>query len=430
MFKFLGMLVAGIMTSFYFFPFFFKAFPILNTKNTMAVVGVFLLGVQLSKFRENFLNKEWLQIVGIALLVSLVGFISVTLNNTPDYTYTTYIVSMFVWLSAAFSVLMLMQWVHKEVRISTIISYLVAVCVFQCVMALWIDSSIVLKTFVDAYIEQEQDFLNTEGVNRLYGIGARLDVAGSRFSAVLAMMAFLLMWKKNIKGVLSIYYVTAFIFISIVGNMIARTTTVGMGLAVMYIILMTYKQNGNKETLKWIFWIICLAIPILVVLYNNNAETRRLMRFAFEGFFSLAEKGEWDVSSNERLMKVMVVFPDNLKTWLIGDGYFINPRETDPYFTGKITGGYYMGTDIGYLRFIFYFGVIGLLTFMAFFYKVTHTCIRFFGEYKHLFVMFLAINFIVWLKVATDIFLVFALFLMLEFSNKVCIKNTPYESKL
>ena len=67
---------------------------------------------------------------------------------------------------------------------------------------------------------------------------------------------------------------------------------------------------------------------------------------------------------------------------------------------------------------------------MAFFYKVTHTCIRFFGEYKHLFVMFLAINFIVWLKVATDIFLVFALFLMLEFSNKVCIKNTLYESKL
>lgn len=430
MLKYIGILIVGILTSFYFFPFSFKIFPILNTKNAMAVVGVFLLGLQLSKFRENVLNKEWLQIVGIALLVSLVGFISITINNTPDYTYTTYVVSMFVWLSAALCVLMPMQWVHKEVRISTIINYLIAVSVFQCVMALWIDNSIAVKAFVDAHIEQGQDFLNMNNVKRLYGIGANLDVAGSRFSTVLVMLAFLLMRNDHTKRLLGICHMIAFIFICIVGNMIARTTTVGMVLAIMYIVLMSCKQNGNKKTLKWLFGVICLTIPIIVTLYNNNIETRRLMRFAFEGFFSLAERGEWNVSSNNRLMDVMVVFPDNLKTWIIGDGYFINPREIDPYFTGEITGGYYMGTDIGYLRFIFYFGGIGLLTFMFFFCKVTQICISFFCEYKHLFMMFLAINFIVWLKVSTDIFLVFALFLMLEFSNKVCIKNTPYESKL
>lgn len=430
MLKYIAVLIVGILTSFYFFPFSFKILPILNTKNAMAVVGVFLLGVQLSKFRDNFLNKEWLQVVGIALLVSLVGFVSITFNNTPDYTYTTYIVSMFVWLSAAFCVLMFMQWVHKEVLIPTIINYLIAVSVFQCVMALWIDNSIAVKAFVDAHIEQGQDFLNMNNVKRLYGIGANLDVAGSRFSTVLVMLAFLLMRNNHTKRLLGICHMIAFIFICIVGNMIARTTTVGMVLAIMYIVLMSCKQNGNKKTLKWLFGFICLIIPILVALYNNNIETRRLMRFAFEGFFSLAEKGEWNVSSNNRLMDVMVVFPDNLKTWIIGDGYFINPREIDPYFTGEITGGYYMGTDIGYLRFIFYFGFIGLLTFMFFFYKVTHICIRFFCEYKYLFMMFLGINFIVWLKVSTDIFLVFALFLMLEFSNKVCIKNTPYESKL
>ena len=430
MLKYLGILITGCITSFYYFPFSFKAFPAQNTKNMMAAVGLVLICLQLIKVGKNVFAKDWIQIFTYAGIVSLIGLISITINNTPDYTYAFYIRIMILWLCAAFCVLMLMQWVHKEVRISTIISYLVAVCVFQCVMALWIDNSIAVKAFVDAHIEQGQDFLNMNNVKRLYGIGANLDVAGSRFSAVLAMISFLLMRKDTAKEIVSIYYVIAFIFICIAGNMIARTTTVGMVLAIMYIVLMSCKQNGNKKTLKWIFWIACLAIPILVVLYNNNAETRRLMRFAFEGFFSLAEKGEWEVSSNDRLMEVMVVFPDNLKTWLIGDGYFNNPINTDPYFTGKITGGYYMGTDIGYLRFIFYFGIIGLLTFMAFFYKVTHTCIRFFCEYKHLFMMFLAINFIVWLKVSTDIFLVFALFLILDFSNKVCIKNTPYERKL
>lgn len=62
----------------------------------------------------------------------------------------------------------------------------------------------------------------------------------------------------------------------------------------------------------------------------------------------------------------MYVFPDNLKTWIIGDGYFSNPYNTDPFYIGTRSRGYYMGTDVGYLRFIFYFGLIGLSAFIAF----------------------------------------------------------------
>lgn len=71
-----------------------------------------------------------------------------------------------------------------------------------------------------------------------------------------------------------------------------------------------------------------------------------------------------------------------------------------------------MGTDVGYLRFIFYFGTLGLAAFSIFMGKVTQLCIRQFKEYKIVFLMFLAVNFIVWFKVATDVFLIFALFLM------------------
>jgi hypothetical protein len=81
---------------------------------------------------------------------------------------------------------------------------------------------------------------------------------------------------------------------------------------------------------------------------------------------------------------------------------------------GPRFGGYYMATDVGYLRFIFYFGVIGLALFIAFFCKSTQICIRRFIEYKMFFLMLVAVNFIVWFKVATDIFLVFALFLCIN----------------
>ena len=109
-------------------------------------------------------------------------------------------------------------------------------------------------------------------------------------------------------------------------------------------------------------------------------------------------------------LKNMLVFPDNLKTWLIGDGYMENPR-IDPYYTGKIHGGYYMSTDIGYLRFIFYFGIVGLFLFQLFLWKTTQVCVQRFRGYALLFLMILAVNMIGWVKVSTDIFLVFALFL-------------------
>lgn len=45
--------------------------------------------------------------------------------------------------------------------------------------------------------------------------------------------------------------------------------------------------------------------------------------------------------------------PENTRTWIIGDGYCGDPNN-DPYYIGpQPKGGYYMGTDVGYMRFIF-----------------------------------------------------------------------------
>lgn len=76
--------------------------------------------------------------------------------------------------------------------------------------------------------------------------------------------------------------------------------------------------------------------------------------------------------------------------------------------------GYYQNTDIGYLRFIFYFGIFGLIAFIWYFIKVGTTCVKRFISHRLLFATLLLLNFIIWCKVSTDIFLVFALFLCLR----------------
>ena len=416
MLRFLAIILIGILTSFYFFPFEFAILPGANTKMIMAGMSLIVLGMNLTKNRAATINRDFLIISILACLVSLAGLVSVAYNETNDYTYATYIVSMWVWLGGAYLTISCMRWLHDKVSVSLVANYLIVVCVAQCVIALLIDNFPAVEDFVKTYIAGF-DWVGFEQLDeggRLYGIGATLDVAGSRFSAVLTMIAFLIV--KSVAASnhkLTIWYLLAFGFITIVGNMMARTTIVGVGLSCLYWLWAT-KETENKSVLwRYISAMICVALVITIFLYNRNEVFKDDIRFAFEGFFSLAETGEWDVSSNDRL-RDMYVFPDNLKTWIVGDGYIENPYFRDPYYMGPRFGGYYMATDVGYLRFIFYFGVIGLALFIAFFCKSTQICIRRFIEYKMFFLMLVAVNFIVWFKVATDIFLVFALFLCIN----------------
>lgn len=431
MWKVLKVLVAGIAVSCYFFPFEFTFLPGVNTKMAMAGVGLILYVIDLAKGRIGQINSSGFQIAIIAALVSLCGLVSVIYNNTNDYTYATYIVSMFVWLGGAYTAIKIVKWLHGYVSVELMCNYLIGICVGQCVLALMIDSIPSFRIIVDRYVVGF-DFVDTEMLGkagRLYGIGAALDVAGSRFASVLVIIAVMLQQLSTSRYSKYMWaYFAAFIIISVVGNMMARTTTVGVIVTFAYwgltsgIFSMSLKKD-NIRIWKYLICSLCVALPLIIHLYSTNQQFHDNLRFGFEGFFSIAETGKWETNSNN-ILKNMVVFPDNTKTWLIGDGYFENPTYRDPYYVGPSHGGYYKNTDIGYLRFLFYFGVVGLTTFILYFLKVTKTCAERFPKYSVMFMLLLCINMIVWFKVSTDIFLVFALFLCVSM-----YENKEYEIK-
>lgn len=421
------MVITMVITSFYFFPFEFVFLPGINTKMAMAAVGLVLLGVQMAQSRSAVLNRDFFTLSLWAFGVSLAGFVAVVYNDTHDYTYASYVMSMWVWAGAAYVVMELIRKVHGKISVELVAHYLIAVCVLQCILALLIDRIPAFEQAVNSVVSGLGFVeLNTlSETERLYGIGASLDVAGTRFSAVLVMIAFLVTRLESKKQNLYLpFYIIAVFIIGVVGNMMSRTTTVGLILFIVYLFyesrFFTSKITANaKSLLGWLAGSLLVLMPILIYLYHTDMDIRNNLRFAFEGFFSLAEKGRWDVHSNEILMN-MYVFPDNLKTWIIGDGYFENPyySDSEPYYVGPKMGGYYMGTDVGYLRFIFYFGLIGLFVFSYFMWLSGKVCMQKFKKEKALFVLLLMVHFIVWLKVATDIFLVFALFLVFGSEDK------------
>ncbi len=409
-----GVLLTGALFSMYYFPFQFLALPGINTKALLAAAGLVVLAFSMAKGEWNIVNVETFKLTVYAAAVSLVGVFSITYNNTPDTAYATYIISFFVWLSAAFAVTYIMRRVHGYLSVALICRYVIAICVFQCVVAMCNEFYPPLKMFLDSHIYQEQDLLNS--VHRMYGLGASLDTAGIRFSCALVMIAYLVINQNDTsKSQIIVPLILSYLTIAVVGNMVARTTSVGVIVSFLYLVYKTDLHRLNVSDVsvrfwRWMILILVCAVPVMVYLYNNNAIIHSNLRFAFEGIFNYFERGELSTSSTDRL-KTMYVFPETVKTWLVGDGYFSDPRFTDPYFTGKIVGGYYMGTDVGYLRFIFYFGLVGLAAFSLFMVRAATVCAGRLRGQKALVYLLLLINFLVWLKVATDIFLVFALFL-------------------
>ena len=92
---------------------------------------------------------------------------------------------------------------------------------------------------------------------------------------------------------------------------------------------------------------------MLIIVFNYIDP--QILIWAFELFFNWFEYGEITSDSTEQLQG-MYIWPDSLSTYLIGDGLY------------NLSDGYYMGTDVGYLRLLYYGGIPIIAAF--FFYPI------------------------------------------------------------
>ena len=412
--KFILVILAGIITSLFIFPFNLPFLSDVNTKMVIAAVGLVLFSLDLMRGREFVISRDFIIFSIICILVSVWTYLIITLNNTIDTSYAQYIISAWVWMGGAYTVVWVIKAIHGKASVELIGQYLVFVSVVQCLLAYAMTLSPSLKSFVDSLMGNAADFMGpAEG--RIYGLGAALDPSGLRFAAVLVILAHLIHeTNSETDRALETLYIVSFFIINIIGNMISRSTIIGLGVALLYWILLFFIEKKQRYLSGfWVTAAICAAVSIglIVVLYQTDFAFRNNLRFGFEGFFALAEKGYWETNSTN-ILKGMVVWPESLKTWLIGDGLFFNAEGTPDRF-GQLETGFYMDTDIGYLRYIFYFGSIGLLLLTAVFVQMTATCCRMLGKHSLLFILILLVNMVGWVKVSSDIIMIFAPFFVL-----------------
>ena len=182
------------------------------------------------------------------------------------------------------------------------------------------------------------------------------------------------------------------------------TTSVGLFLGIVYLICSTgifrLVIKGRYIRLYSILGGMLIVFTMLsVYLYNNDPFFYKNIRFAFEAFFNWVETGELRTDSTDKLNTMMWVWPEDVKSWIIGTGLFAN---------------FVYSTDIGYCRFILYCGLIGFGTFVLFF--VYNACVFAwkFPSFRLFSFVLLSLSFIIWMKVATDLFFIYALFYCLD----------------
>ena len=118
--KIIQVLLTLVLTSFFFFPFYTTFLPTINTKMIVAALGGILLLVKLARTGSAQIDKGIFSVSLWAALVSLVSLMSMVLNNTPDDSYLGYVVSMWVWLSAAYFVVSAIRFTHGSVTIERV----------------------------------------------------------------------------------------------------------------------------------------------------------------------------------------------------------------------------------------------------------------------------------------------------------------------
>lgn len=241
--------------------------------------------------------KGLLYALMIAGVFALVNYIALIINDSQDYSYTSYPMSALVWVIGAYGAITFVRWTHGKVTIELVVRYLAGGAAFHSILSQLIDRYDSVRNFITSifYVGAK----DMEEMQRLYSFGVGLDPSGVRFAVILIMIAGVLTLSKVVKKSigLMIYYLLCFAIISVLGNIISRTTTLGMGLGLLVFALSTglYKfviKVGKIKIMRVFGVMLAIGIPTVIYYYNVNTSFRDQIEYGFEGFFSLVESGE------------------------------------------------------------------------------------------------------------------------------------------
>ncbi|MFB3389190.1 O-antigen polymerase [Flavobacterium sp. LAR06] len=334
-----------------------------------------LFGIVLLVFTPNlrsaiFKNVNIYKIIFLSIFVFLIALFA-QLRNTMggDLYFVKECLSVLFYFFSAYAIVFAFKINKKDFSFVYVLDWLIIIFLIQAIVSfIFFFSTGLFDTYIGILkAETNQGLLDRTGLlnKRLIGVGSGFFSGVIKYGFALLILTVLPYLEGSIIYKNKTFYFIAYVIILITGVMTGRFFFVAIFLAIFSFILLQSKNPfvGIYKLIK----IFAFSIPVFILVYfiaqyfMDGDRLDIILNFVFEVFINFIENGEVGTSSSDATIS-MYVFPDNLSTWLFGDGQMM---MTD--------GSYYMGSDVGYVRLLFYFGIISTLIYFGiqfFYYKI------------------------------------------------------------
>lgn len=391
--------------------------------NTMLIWGIIGLVCVLCNLLTNTEkpNRRKLKYILFWTIPMFLATIPATVFNGTDFYYIRDMIFIpITYIFGAYFVAFIVDKTYDNSSLDTFLRLYILSILLQSLLSLMMITSSniqdILMSLIN-YSDLQADKLTGAMGFRAIGFGIEF------FAAAIIMSIGLIVCLTEIYDDNSkkqkIFYVLSFIFILCIGVILARTTLAG---AIISLVVFAYvKVRKSTASIIKIMTLILFVFFILYILKDNIINLllgieNNYLTFALEVFINIGEGHGLESKSTNVLLSMYNIMPDNLFTWIFGDGYYRNPNN--PLFA------YYKGIDVGYLRIIFATGILGLIAFLVSHFKILNK-IQITNENKRIYIKISLILLILvfLLKGALTLLHIFALFSFAK-SGKMLINKT------
>ena len=343
------------------FPVKFHMIPISMNR----LVGIFGMWCVAKFFTKYYSFSYFRRGVGLFLGLLFLAVCMSLLSRQFDGQFYMFLITPILNLCAGFLIFVL----YKEMKLSLFCDLIIITQTIQAVLSFSMFISPQFADLVFSVIQLDDITASKLDENlieyRLIGVGNAYFHAAATYGTTLLVLAILpsmgasLIYRNKVvywlivalmivAGILSartfmFVFITLFIFVWLVHRNLMKIFVKGIKVAagLIFVIIVFFKILGNSISIE---------------------RYEHMQKWAFELYEVYEETGELRTSSSDNVGAMYNIVPDNLSTWIIGDARFVEP------------GGYYKDTDIGYLRHIFYWGILGSIIYwlvIARYYKMT-----------------------------------------------------------
>lgn len=334
----------------YFYPITLSAFPI-STGRLLQLIGVLYFAFYAVSYG---ILKSTFKYFCAGLFIFIMGCASaIVINGTNDLSMAFIGVLMFIYFCSAFVLSYLVFKAYRKPSIDVVLKLVVIVTILQSIISLLFFAIPTLLENYYSYVIIDDELKSRQesySAFRLIGIGS-MQYATSAVQYGIVLWA--LIYLKARRAIRSNFiFFSGVILLGIAGALSGRTFFILLLFCIPFTFFVCRERRRAFKILLEIF--LPLSIVAFVAFSFFYAIYPEAVEWVFEIFINMATNDSLEVeSASTNQLLEMYIWPTDLKTWIIGDGQAVNPSGF----------GFYKNTDVGYIRSLYYWGVIGSIVY-------------------------------------------------------------------